>query len=86
MKIKFRAECLQDILNLLEQLSHKQYEEFKIKSLNTFGDVECVLKLRGETTRENVLEAMSNVQDSHVMIQTCEKIDEYTGERDYDRK
>lgn len=77
-KYKLRAECLSDVVNLLKIL---KTSSFLIETMeNNLPDVELTF-----ITAYNFIEVagfISKVEDSHVMLQSLNIYDHYTGERD----
>ena len=73
---KFRAECLADVANFLLEF---RPEHTEIVAAKMIPDVECVIKTSADI--DKVKGAMADVMDSHVMMQTIQPIDKYTGER-----
>jgi len=88
MKYKFQAECQLDVEALKEKL--QELGEFNVSTTHLeidgirIPDVEIELEVNSDT--ENLLKVMRSIPDSHVMIQTLESAESYTGVRDYDRK
>jgi hypothetical protein len=85
---KFRAECQSDVEALKANLQnfgtfHLSTTQMQIDGI-PIPDVEAELELNSDIDR--VLNAMRSIPDSHVMIQTLEIAENYTGERDYDRR
>ena len=72
---KFRAECLHDVVELLKIMPVQSYQ---IKTIGVF-DIE--VEFSCEAFRDEVIQYMEQVVDSHVMIQTLRDEDEYTGKR-----
>lgn len=81
MKYKLRAECSQDVVNFLNNV-HSQLSSFKMIKDTDFPDVE--FEFETDLDFEEILRAMLFLDDAHVMLQTVEKIDKYTGERYYE--
>lgn len=72
---KFRAECLHDVVALLEDFKPtKATIDFEMEV-----DVVCTLHTVAEL--DEVITYMRPIADSHVMIETIKPINEYTGER-----
>lgn len=74
---KLRAECLHDVLLLLNKIGKKTYG-FKIVR-DFFPDVE--FEFLSTMTSDEILAILSRQVDSHVMMDTFKPFDEYTGER-----
>lgn len=85
MLYKLRAECKHDVKQLSCILSQFTITEEKIDECNINGipipDVEYTFDVN--QTIEEVIEIIKDIPDSHVMYQTIETIDKYTGERKY---
>ena len=80
-RFKFRAECFTDV----ERFLHKTNGTIKKVTIDFFDvpDVEVVFTT--EMSMDFFLAEMKEVDDSHVMIQTLEPEESYTGERNWDR-
>lgn len=76
---KLRAECLDDVLLLLEKMRERNIWAIKIEQFGILPDVEFEFKT-GLTSDEILVILMKQV-DSHVMMETLKPFDEYTGER-----
>lgn len=87
-RFKFRAECLTDVTRLMKKIGYPGLE-IHVK-LDRFGfpDVEVILDFTNvvsHVTQQDIISDMKEVEDSHVMIQTLEPEEFYTGERDTER-
>ena len=87
-RFKFRAECLTDVTRLMNKICYPGLE-IHVK-LNRFGfpDVEVELDFTNvvfDVDQQDIISNMKEVEDSHVMIETLEPEELYTGERDYGR-
>lgn len=84
MIYKFRAECIADVKNLLNELPLEKLLAYKATP-DEIGlpDVEIEIELVNFTFN-NYLEAIRKVEDGHVMLQTIASTKCYTGERNYD--
>jgi acetone carboxylase gamma subunit len=72
---KLRAEALVDVVRLLEQVPTTQY-----KIICDFQpDVE--LEFKSKESLEQIKNAMKDIPDSHVMLETVALAKDYTGER-----
>lgn len=72
---KFRAEALRDVQEFLEVFTpHKATIVFGMEI-----DVECTIETVAE--RDEVIQYMEQIPDSHVMIETLRDANEYTGKR-----
>jgi hypothetical protein len=87
MKIKFRAECLQDVLKLLKRLldisaiNGLEIQNTQIQKMEGIPDVECEIDCG--IALETMRLLMERQRDSHVMRQTAQYSENYTGKRDY---
>ncbi len=77
---KFKAEAPVDVQTLKYIMLH-QMQSVKVKDLYEGWD--CEVTFETKLSIEQVKENMRLVEDSHVMIQTIQPIEKYTGERDY---
>ena len=82
---KFRAECDADVDNLMRLLIEAGYITSCLinKEDITVPDIE--VSLISEISIDDLRYYMKQIEDSHVMIQTLNTCDKYTGERDYGR-
>ncbi len=83
---RFRAECIYDVKifekNLKENKLNLIYEyKLNFQEDEIFTDVECELEINLEINQ--IREIMTIQTDSHVMIETIDVYDNYTGERYY---
>jgi hypothetical protein len=89
MKYKFRAECRTDVEALKTKLQNLGFFSLFVSQMHINGTniPDCEVELEVNSIEANdVLEAMRSITDSHVMIQTFELAENYTGERDYKRR
>ncbi len=84
IKYKFRAECWVDYLSLLAHLPVYPYRQWTYPLLESAPDI--VITMEIDASFDEIIEALRDVEDSHVMIQTLELEENYTGERDYARE
>ena len=77
---KFRAETINDIVDLLN--NGISFSTITIKQDPEFPDVDVTVV--SDLELEDFREELRNVPDGHVMVQTLNYADQYTGERDYD--
>jgi hypothetical protein len=80
-RFKFRAECLEDVVNLLYRIKTKD-TEIHIKFFQV-PDVEAVLAT--DLSLEEVIDQARAVTDGHVIVETVQPEEEYTGDRDWNR-
>lgn len=83
---KLRAELLADIGKLVVEMagSIKRAEICHVKGDGEFPDSEFIFSC--DLSLEEVQDSIRAVEDSHVMLQTVQPIERYTGERDYNIK
>jgi len=87
IKIKFRAECLQDVLKLLKRLTDLsainglKIKYLQLQKMDRIPDVECEIDCG--ISLETMRLIMERIRDSHVMRQTAQYSENYTSERDY---
>lgn len=83
MLYKLRAECISDVNDLAKLLKDSNLINEKIDELNINGipipDVEYTFDVN--QTIEEVIEIIKLIPDSHVMYETVEIYDKYTGKR-----
>jgi hypothetical protein len=80
-KYKLRAECSYDIVLFLQK-AHGPMLGFKME-----GDTELYMpdvEFEFETilTIERILDILKDIDDSHVMYETVQLLEQYTGDRD----
>ncbi|MFI5297231.1 MAG: recombinase family protein [Polyangiales bacterium] len=87
---KLRAETFVDVVSLAHALMpHGRPEvrctDFRIlvSGLGSMPDLE--MELTSPLSIDELLDVIDGIEDGHVMYQTVQPIDAYTGERDYDR-
>lgn len=76
MKYKLRAECQNDIDQLFKKI---KVSHVFIESENRFPDV--YVEFTSEKSIGDIINIMHQIDNSHVMIETIETIEKYTGER-----
>lgn len=82
---KFRAECMSDAFSFLSNLwSGCLFRWARIEKDSQFPFVEVEMKIL-ETDLTALREAMCAVADGHVMVETLNVAEAYTGERWYNR-
>lgn len=79
---KLRADCVQDILNFINQLVNHGIKA-NFGSINTLYN-ELVFETK--ISREEIMALIRNVEKGHVMLQTIQPLGKYTGERDWNIK
>lgn len=75
---KFRAECQTDVDAFLKKAKAK-VKICSSKRDRMFPDV--VVTIKSDLSKSKVRAIMDRVTDGHVMAQTVERIEDYTGER-----
>ncbi len=79
---RFRAECEADVKALLALVAGRlvRFESIKVEPFpDTFNEVEVI-----EHSLDDMRGLCSRVVDGHVMLQTIQPKELYTGERDYE--
>ena len=74
---KFRAECIVDVHRFLYSLA-PNWVEYHVTA-TTFPDVTVALKTAA--TLDELCSVIKTVPDGHVMLETIQPLDRYTGER-----
>lgn len=79
---KFRAECLGDLNNALELISNEWTCWFDCRKITPgFPDVEIILV--SDKSLQELRDILSGGEDLHVIVETLNEINKYTGERYY---
>jgi hypothetical protein len=81
MKYKLRAECSNDVAQFIMN-AHSQMTKFKMQKDKELPDIE--FEFETELALDEIIMTLQDIDDSHVMYQTVQPIEKYTGERDYD--
>ncbi|HEY5124269.1 MAG TPA: hypothetical protein VIK14_11085 [Ignavibacteria bacterium] len=76
---KLRAECINDVLLLIEKMRKRDIWAIKIEQCGFLPDVDFEFKTT--KTLDEILTILRKQVDSHVMIDTLAPYNEYTGER-----
>jgi len=74
MRYKFRAECVEDVYNFLSQLGGRTRNDiidFYIARTPPYRDVDVVIDI-DTMDRKELKEALEEVIDGHVMLETFE--------------
>lgn len=87
---KFRAECIADaynVINKLGKLSHEALQEVKIIPIFMDGLrlPDCEVELKTSLHFIALLTQLRDIPDGHVMLESVQPIEKYTGERIYSR-
>ncbi|AFY58982.1 hypothetical protein Riv7116_6660 [Rivularia sp. PCC 7116] len=77
---KFRAECEHDVNELIKTLSPHIKQITKIKD-NDFPDM--YVEMSVYLSLEEIQAKIKDIEDGHVMLETVELKNDYTGERKY---
>lgn len=86
-KYRFRAEYQRDAELFLRPLIGFIEPSWSMVPLNKyFPDVGVVFTISKKISPRNLLWLACSIVDGHVLVQTLEKENEYTGDRDYFRK
>ncbi len=81
-KYKLRAECTADILLFIPMILSR-VKSFTLLPLDLSPDIEFEFTL--DATLDEILDCLRYIDDGHVMYQSVQPIEQYTGERDYNR-
>jgi hypothetical protein len=84
-KFKFRAECLTDVFLFFNYCPEGSVKDIQYNSLDLiegYPDVE--ISLESKLKLSDFRQICSKIEDGHVMLQTIQPIDSYTGERNYE--
>jgi len=76
MKYKLRAECQFDIDVFIKIADLKEY-----KIIESAGLPDCKLEFESDKTIDDLVLLMEGIPDSHVMSETLQELDSYTGIR-----
>lgn len=76
---KLRAETIFDCTNVFKQLNLKKVEFKYMLTGNNLPDVE--LEITANLSLLELMSILDNVADGHVMYETVQPIESYTGER-----
>lgn len=89
-KYTLRAECYYDLLILLRRLINISIKEdlaFQVRSFSVKADdvlPDCTLELETSYTLHRLRKIIAGILDGHVMLETIELTENYTGERNFD--
>jgi len=84
MRYKLRAECNNDIEQFINVLPEDEFIAYQTyPDTNGLPDTEAIIELRSFSLTE-VINYITLVPDSHVMLQTVALEKDYTGVRNYD--
>jgi hypothetical protein len=76
---KFRAECSTDAILFFRKLKEDDFGCIQIYSNPNTSDIEVVFNSKNDI--EYLMHTADNCLDCHVITQTIQPIEEYTGER-----
>jgi hypothetical protein len=82
MTYKLRAECSKDVAVFIEY-AHALFTSFKMQKLDGFPDVE--FEFETSLSLDDLILCLKTIVDSHVMYQTVNLLQDYTGKRNYYR-
>lgn len=84
---KFRAECSQDVIKWLSFMDRCDMYPCldSIIRIKDYPDVECVFQFSDEIEIHDLISTMKQIEDGHVMWQTLQPINDFTGERIMER-
>lgn len=85
-RYRFRAECHRDAELFIRAILWFIEPTWKISPASSYPDVGVTFSIRKEISPRDLLWVASSIVDGHVLVQTLEKEDRYTGERDYERE
>ena len=79
---RWRSECAHDNDEVLKRLPECERLRFQSLRQDPFPDTICELTA-DSITLEELRDLMREIEDGHVMVQTVQPKDHYTGERDF---
>lgn len=83
---KFRCECPADFIRLQEHLGGGMFG-VKVYQLTDLVDIpDRVVEFKSKLPLDALLRKFDEVEDAHIATQTLMRIEDYTGERIYDRE
>ena len=82
---RWRSECQADTDRLLELIPKDEIVRFEAVQVGPFPDVVNEITLR-KLSLKALRNLMRKVPDGHVMVQTVQPKEKYTGVRNYDLK
>lgn len=85
-RYRFRAECHRDAELFIFSILWFIEPSWTISPLTYYPDVDVKFSIRAEISPRDLLWIASSIVDGHVLVQTLEKEDKYTGKRDYERR
>lgn len=85
-RYRFRAECHRDAELFIFSILWFIKPTWTISPLTYYPDVVVTFSISKEISPRDLLWIASSIVDGHVLVQTLEKEDRYTGERDYERE
>jgi hypothetical protein len=77
---KMRAECMQDAMRLVEAITQRVHS-FSVARISVWAD--CEVTIDAVISLKMLRAACNRIPDGHVMAQTVQLAEDYTGERDY---
>jgi hypothetical protein len=85
-RYRFRAECNRDAELFIQAIHCFIEPSWSISSHADYPDVGVTFSISKEISPRDLLWIASSIVDGHVLVQTLEKEDRYTGKRDYERR
>lgn len=83
MVYKFRAECLTDV-RLFEMQNKSNIKNVEIYSVGGFNFPDVEVSFESELSLNQLIDQIKKLEDSHVMYQTIQPSNRYTGNRNYE--
>lgn len=85
-RYRFRAECRRDAELFIFSIICFIEPSWTISPLTYYPDVDVKFSIRAEISPRDLLWIASSIVDGHVLVQTLEKEDRFTGKRNYERR
>jgi len=85
-RYRFRAEGHRDAELFIRAILWFIEPTWEITPASMYPDVGVTFSIRKEISPRDLLWVASSIIDGHVLVQTLEKEDKYTGKRDYERE
>lgn len=77
-KFKFRAECLRDVEELVRVINHNEM----VVEIRFFGVADVEVTLTTNLSLEEIIDTTFEIDDLHVIRESIQPLEMYTGERD----
>lgn len=81
---KFRAGFLSEVFDFLNELPRGEMMDIVIVQPEAWPDVDCNIQVRSMDLK-NLINLANKTTDGHVIAQTINTVENYTGERDNSR-